>query len=114
MPGFDPISAGVGAALQLPSIINSFVTAGKQKKAAKKIVVNDPTYQESEFERQNLANYQNAYNTGMLPGQAYQQQQILDSAAGTTANVGRNATSAAQRLALSGAIQGQQDQSSRA
>jgi len=113
MPGFDPISAGIGTALQLPGIINSFIQSKKQKKAANKIVVNDPTFQESEYEKQNLANYQNAYNTGMLPGQALQQQQIIDTAAGTSANVGRNATSSAQRLALSGSIQGQQDQSMR-
>jgi hypothetical protein len=69
----DPITAGIGAALQIPGIVNSFVTAKKQRKAANKIVVNIQPLSNL-ITKQNLANYQNAYNTGMLPGQAVQQQ----------------------------------------
>jgi hypothetical protein len=110
------VPLAIAAASAIPKVIKNIKTAKDAKKAAKAIQVNDPTYTTDEYGKyaqQNLANYQNAYNTGMLPGDALKQQQIIDSAAGTRQNVGRNATSAAQRLALSGSIQGQQDQSMR-
>lgn len=105
-----PIGAIIQAAAQVPAMVNQIFTAFKQKKMAKKILLNDPTYQASPYAKDQLALARNAFN-GRMAGATSAEQNIFTNQANQVANVNRNATDSSQALALAAGIGGQTNQS---
>jgi hypothetical protein len=109
---FDPVSAGVGLAMQVPALWNQFKVAKQQKKEGEKYFVpEDVNATVSPYEQQNLQEMRNAYNTGMMPGQAIAMQGLQNQADTMRRNASMNTTSASARMKMGGLIQGQESQS---
>lgn len=103
-----PIPLGlVGAGI---SALSGLITSGKQKRLARKIKLNDPTYEESKYAKNNLALAQQLYNARMA-GAAQQEQNILSGQSNAISAVQRNASSGTDALAAAAGIQGQTNQS---
>lgn len=89
--------------------INSLFQGGKQKRMAKKINPVNATYTESEPIKDLYAEGQNLYQ-GRMAGATQAEQNILGNQANVLSNVGRNATSGSQALAVAAGVQGQTNQ----
>lgn len=76
----------------------------RQKEQADKIVLNDPTYQESQYAKENLVNARNLANSRM-PGATALQQGLLGSQANAYAGLSRAASNPQQMIAGAGALQ---------
>lgn len=100
----------VGALAQLPSLLGNLFTGGKQKRLAKRIQLDDPTYQVSPYAKDQLSLAQNAYNSRMA-GASQAEQNIFTNQANQFANIDRNATDSSQALALASGIGGQTNKS---
>lgn len=109
-----PIGAGIGLAASLiPNIVGLF-TGGKQKREAKRAAEQGQQLfnQSVGYANQGLNNAQGIYNqsrlnyNGRMAGASGLEQNIYGNQANTLAAMGRNSTSAAQQLALAGAVQG--------
>lgn len=92
------------------SAINSLFTAGKQKRMAKKINPVNTTYEQNPAIENLYAEGKNMYQ-GRMAGANQAEQNIMGNQANTIANVGRNATSGSQALAIAAGVQGQTNQS---
>lgn len=96
----------IGLLAQLPSILGGIFGGAKQKRLAKMIHAMDPTYQVSQYAKDQLSTAQNAYN-GRMAGATNAEQNIFTNEANQFANIDRNATDSSQALALAGGIGGQ-------
>lgn len=95
----------LGLAAGLISPIVGAITGAGQRRAARKIKVNDPTYQVSPFAQQQYQLAQQGFNARMA-GAGQMEQNIFTNQANTMGSVNRNATDASQALALAGSVQG--------
>lgn len=90
--------------------INSFITAHKQKKEAKRIHPVNTTYETNPAISNLYSEGKNLYQ-GRMAGAAQADQNILNTQANTLNTVQNNATSGSQALAVAAGVQGQTDQS---
>lgn len=92
------------------SAIGSAITAGKQRRAARKINPVNARYEVNPFIKNIYSEGRNLYQGRML-GAAQAEQNIANAASNTRASAERNATDASQLLGVSAAAQGQANQS---
>lgn len=92
------------------SLVSGLVNSAKQKKMAKAIHPNDPTYQTSDYAKNNLALASQLYNSRMA-GASQQEQNIYGTQANTISAIQRNSGSGADALAAVAGTQGNTNQS---
>jgi hypothetical protein len=102
-----PLLGLAGAGINL---VSGLITAGKQKKLANAIHPNDPTYQTSDYAKNNLALASQLYNSRMA-GANQQEQNIYGTQANTISAIDRNSGSGADALAAVAGTQGNTNQS---
>lgn len=90
-------------------MINSFIQARKQKKAAKKINPVNATYETNPEISDLYAEGKNLYQ-GRMAGAGAAEQNLLTNQANTLNTVQKNATSGSQALAVAAGVAGQTDQ----
>jgi len=110
MPGFDPVSLGVGTALSLANSVGKFISGAKQTKESKKINPIWQQYQQNPFAKQQLGIAQQLFN-GRMAGAPQLQNNIFSSQGNTLDAINRNATDSSQALALAAGAQGQTNES---
>lgn len=91
------------------SAVGSLITAGKQRRAARKINPVNATYEVNPFIKNLYGEGRNLYQ-GRMVGATQAEQNIANAAADTRASAERNATDASQVLGVSAAAQGQANQ----
>lgn len=106
MPGFDPITSGIGAGLGLVGGIANIVGAFGANRKLEKLLQQDPQYAANPIAAQRLGLAQTLLNA-RSPGAAYATANIYGNQANTMANAEKNATDSSQLLALGAAEQGQ-------
>lgn len=99
------VMAGIG----LAGAVWKGIQAAKQNSLANGINPNDPTYEVSQYAKNNLGLAQSMYN-GRMAGATDAERNIQANQATTLGSINRNATSSSQALALAGAAQGQTNQ----
>lgn len=112
----DPLSI-IGIAGGLIPAIGGLFTGGKQRRLAKEAAARSQQMfnQALGYGNQNLDLAKQGYSearlmaNGRMAGAGSQEQNIYGNQANTLANVGRNATSGSDALAMAGAVQGQTD-----
>ena len=104
-----PIGLLVAGAASLGSAIFKGISAGKQRRAARKINPVNPVYSTSPYAKTQYGLAQQMLN-GRMAGAAAQEQNIMGAQGNMMYNVGQNATDSSQALAMAAASQGQTNQ----
>lgn len=99
----------IGAAIGAAGTIGNIIGSRKANKRLEQLIGQNPRYQSNPLASQRLALAQQLLNARQ-PGAASAERNIYGSQANAMSNINKNATDAAQALALSSGVQGQTNQ----